>query len=146
MKLSLTILATAAALLVPVIAHAEEQVNEKEYTRLAARVIATVDACTALEIIEPQVGMLDEIEVAMLSFGAQPEEVEEWQSNVIARNSEGIQAALKAEEENAAWIACTKDIDEQRKKLASILNGDDGEDEDTPGDDPAADPVPPAAQ
>jgi hypothetical protein len=140
MKIGLAILATAAALLIPSIAGAEEQVNEKEYTRLAARVVATVDACTALEIIEPQVGMLDEIEVAMLSFGAQPEEVEEWHSNVIARNSEGIQAVLKAEDENAAWIACTKDIDEQRKKLAGILNGDDAT-----GQAPDTDPVPPSA-
>ncbi|MNU27364.1 hypothetical protein D3C71_157520 [compost metagenome] len=145
MKLSLAILATAAALIAPAIAHADEQVNEKEYARLAARVIATVDACTALEIIDPQIGMLDEIEVAMLSFGAQREEVEEWQSNVIARNSEGIQAVLKTEDENAVWIACTKDIDEQRKKLASILNGDDGEG-DGAADDDTADPVPPAAQ
>jgi type II secretory pathway component PulM len=142
MKISLAILAALASILVPAAAGAGEQVNEKEYTLLAAKVVATVDACTALEIIEPQVGMLDEIEVAMLSFGAQPEEVEEWQSNVIARNSEGIQAALKAEDENAAWIACTKDIDEQRKKLAGILNGDD---EDATGPAPDADPVPPSA-
>lgn len=145
MKLSLAILATAAALIAPVIATADEQVNEKEYTRLAARVIATVDACAALEIIDPQIGMLDEIEVAMLSFGAQPEEVEEWRSSVIARNSEGIQAVLKGEDENAVWIACTKDVDEQRRKLASILNGGDGEG-DGAGDDDTADPVPPAAQ
>ncbi len=141
MKISLAALATLASLLAPSAAGAGEQVNEKEYTLLAARVVATVDACAALEIIDPQVGMLDEIEVAMLSFGAEPEAIEEWWSSTIARNSESIQAILKAEDENAAWIACTKDIDEQRKKLASILNGDDDE-----GDDPAADPVPPAAQ
>jgi hypothetical protein len=140
MKISLAILAALASILVPAAAGAGEQVNEKEYTLMAAKVVATVDACTALEIIDPQVGMLDEIEVAMLSFGAQPEEVEEWQSNVIARNSEGIQAVLKAEDENAAWIACTKDIDEQRKKLAGILNGDDAT-----GQAPDTDPVPPSA-
>jgi type II secretory pathway component PulM len=140
MKISLAILAALASILVPAAAGAEEQVNEKEYTLLAAKVVATVDACTALEIIDPQVGMLDEIEVAMLSFGAQQEEVEEWHSNVIARNSEGIQAVLKAEDENAAWIACTKDIDEQRKKLAGILNGDDAT-----GQAPDTDPVPPSA-
>jgi hypothetical protein len=143
MKISLAVLATLASILVPAIASAEEQVDEKAYTLLAAKVIATVDACTALEIIEPQVGMLDEIEVAMLSFGAQPEEVEEWQSKVIATGSEPIQAILKAEDENAAWIACTKDIDEQRKKLAAILNGDD---EDATGQVPDADPVPPSAE
>jgi hypothetical protein len=142
MKTSL-VLAALAALLLPSVACAEEQVDEKAYTLLAARVVATVDACAALEIIDPQVGMLDEIEVAMLSFGAEPEAVEEWWSSAITINSEAIQAALKAEDEKAAWITCTKDIDEQRRQLAAILNGDD---EDPTARVPGADPARPAAE
>lgn len=143
MKTSLPVLAALAALVIPSVAAADEQVNEKEYTLLAARVVATVDACTALEIIDPQVGMLDEIEVAMLSFGAEPEAVEEWWSSTIARNSEAIQAVLKTEDENAAWISCTKDIDEKRKQLAAILNGDD---QDRSDEVLEVDPAPPVAE
>jgi hypothetical protein len=124
MKTCLSLLTALPLLILPVTASSQE-VDEKAYTRLAAQVIATVDACAALEIIDPQIGMLDEIEVAMLSFGAQPEEVEEWQSNVIANFSESFQAILKAEDENAAWLTCTKGIEEKRGQLAAIWNGED---------------------
>jgi hypothetical protein len=102
--------------------------KEAEYTALAARVIATADACAALDIIDPGLGFLDEIELGMMSFGAGAAEVEEWESTVITTKSAAIQAILKAEDHDAAWLACTKDIDEKRKTLAAILKGDDTDD------------------
>jgi hypothetical protein len=135
MKNCLATIAALSLLLVPSVPAAEEQVDEKAYALLAARVVATADACTALGIIEPGLGFLDEIEVAMLGFGAVPEEVEEWISNVVSRNSSAIQAILKAEPDDAAWLECTKGLDDKRVKLAAILNGDSAEE--VPADDEA---------
>lgn len=100
--------------------------SEQEYITLAARVVATADACTALKIIDPGIGFLDEIEVGLLDFGASPEAVEEWMSNVIATKSPAIQDILKSEDTNAVLLQCTKDIDEKRHQLAAILSGEDG--------------------
>ena len=126
MKVSLW-MPLAVALAFPCVTVAEDKGTEQEYITLAARVVATVDACTALDVIDPGLGLLDEIEVGMQDLGASPEEIEEWISTVITTKSPAIQSILKTEDKDAVWLQCTKDIDEKRRKLAVILSGEEVE-------------------
>ncbi|NTF18227.1 hypothetical protein G6L37_07390 [Agrobacterium rubi] len=120
------------------VAAAETRIAEQKYITLAARIVATVDACTALNVIDPGLGFLDEIEVGMLELGASQEETEEWFSNVAATKSPAIQVILKSEDTDAVWLQCTKDIDDKRRELAAILREDETiPPEDTPGPLPA---------
>lgn len=94
--------------------------GEQKYLNLAARIVATADACTALEVIDPGIGFLDEITVGLMDLGASEEEATEWVSNQIANKSPAIQSILAAESEDGVWLQCTRDLDDKRQELEAL--------------------------